>query len=378
MGGMRQRVSVLLTLSVLLSAPSAFPRNSIMFMPLPDGLFAHSNSLVANQVDVLFVIDNSISTGNFHNELDSRLASFFANLTGLDYRLAVTTTSVYCNSLIFEWSTNYAGKIGPPNIEHPNNCLFDPPYTAATTPNFRNVPFNYQQWITDGLLMPVSGVSPNPFWITSANSNPQANLGDTVIATTEVGSWSEQPLKAVYRAVERSQIADINGYNARNIGFFRDSASFIVIVVTDATESGVLTENQASFLFNYVRNIWPNKRFYFHSIYNATKDTVGPCDRNNSTGQVETCSLNQITTITNLTNGIFGNVNAANYSTTLASMGTQVKNATKVVTLDCAPVGGVTVTGPSVPSYSIILNEIHFSSFLVPGTYNFSYLCTTP
>ncbi len=361
--------------SLILSIPPALALIPMMYIPLPN-LSIHTNTIVANQVDILFVIDNSVSTQSFHDELDSRIASFFPNLTGLDYRIAVTTTSVYCNGLIYEWSTNYAGKRGPPNIEHPDNCAFDPPYTASTTTNSINFPgWNYQEWITDGLLMPVQGAGATPYWITSSTPSPQTALGSTILFTNEHGSWSEQPLKAVYRAVERSRIIDTNGYNVGNNGFFRDSASFVVILVSDATESGVLAENQANFLYSYVNNLWPNKRFYFHSIYNATKDTAGPCDRNNATGEVETCSLNQITTITNLTNGFFGDVNSNNYSPYLSSLGTQIKNATRIVTLDCIPSGPVTITGPTPPSHSVILNEVHFTAFLNPGSYTFTYSC---
>jgi hypothetical protein len=372
--------------ALILSIPPALALIPMMYIPLPSstGTFPHANTVVANQADILFVVDNSFSTEDYQGELDRRVINLISQLVGIDYRIAVTTSSTFCNGGRYLLSM-------PPNYNHPptpsdfvfsdagggigTNCAFDPPYNVSNSPNYWHIdgPLeNYGGYIMDGLIMPLFN-SPG-FWVTNTTPNPQTVVGATIVEAGFKGAWSEQSIKAVYRAVERSQINDLNGYNTNNINFFRPSASFVVIMLSDATESGNLPENQAANLYNFVKTVWPTKNFYYHSIYNASWDLSCETLR----GLLETCSTGQYTAITNLTNGIAGDIQNSNYTSYLSSMGTQIKNATKVIPLDCNPIGPVTITGPPNPTYSIVLNEIHFTGFLTPGTYTFNYNCSTP
>ncbi len=351
-------------------------------------LYPHSKSTIVNQADILFVIDNSFSTDSYHNNLDSRLSNFISQLTGIDYRIAVTTSGVLCNGgrYLLPVPPAYnnpptAGDMVLTDIGGGNgsNCVFDPAYTAATTPNYYSVlgtNESYGRYIMDGLIMPLKN-SPG-FWITNTTPSAQLVLGDTIVETGVQGSWSEQSIKAVYRAVYRSQLNDINGYNINNINFFRPSASFIVIMLSDATESGILPDNQAVNLKNYVDSVWPQKNFHYHSIYNANWDQNPPCE--SLRGLLESCTLGQYTQITNLTNGIFWDIDNGNYTTPMSNMGAQVRAASRVVKLDCVPYSGVTVTGPgAIPTYTVAGNVVTFATnFTTPGSYTFNYRCRTP
>ena len=352
-----------------------------MFMPLPDQEFLHLNSIAVNQADILIVIDNSLSTQTFHDNIDNRMSNLISQLSGIEYRIAVTTNSVFCNGgrYLFPFPAVYNNGPGPGDTVYPANCAFDPVYNLSNTPNFYNVIGSlqwYGRYIQDGLLMPLSGAP--GYWVTPATPSPQLVVGNTIQDTGVDGSWSEQSIKAVYRAVERSQFLDINAYNLNNVSFFRDSASFIVIMVTSGAESGVLPENQATTLFSYVKSVWPKKNFHYHSIYDASIDQNMPCD--SSRGFTETCSKGQYTAITNQTGGLFGNVNSVDYGPVLTSMGAQIKSASKNVPLNCPPTSGVTVTGPGpVPAFSVVGSTIVFATnFKVGGTYDFQYYCNVP
>ncbi|AZZ37429.1 hypothetical protein CIK05_11695 [Bdellovibrio sp. qaytius] len=299
-----------------------------------------SASESTNKVDVLVVIDNSVSMTYEQLNMAQRFGSFLSQLQGLDWQVGIVTTDVTAN-------------------------------TAATT---------------DGKLLSYSS---NKRLISSQDDLESAkSLFASTIQRTETGASQEQGIKASYRALERAAIS-----SDPNSALIRQNAALSVIVITDADETGSGTQNNPDNLHNYITTKYPGKSFKFHSIIVKNGDTACRSDR--STGVKPSGSTFQntnetygaiYTKLSEMTSGIIGSVCQPDYGNQLQLIGQSTSEQVKQATLDCAPVdrdqnGFADIEIRNVQTNSLITNyvvsglQISFDQPLAIGSYSINYTC---
>src|SRR4051794_4679999 len=111
-----------------------------------------------------------------------RMNTFLQQLTGLSWRIAITTTDSRDN---FTWG--------------------------------------------GGQLLPMVGLSKQTYISSDMNQGQAKKALEDTIQRTEIGSSSEQGIFATYRAIERS----LDPQDNPNKQFFRSDANFAAIVISD-------------------------------------------------------------------------------------------------------------------------------------------------
>jgi hypothetical protein len=281
-----------------------------------------------NKVDILLVDDNSASMGYEQANMAKRMSTFLSVLSGLDWRIAITTT--------------------------------DPTSTV---------------W-GDGRLLEMKGLG-KQYYISSATDAKKAQkaLEDT-IQRSETGSPSEQGIYATYRAVERSLIA-----TEPQAEFFRNDANFATVVISDEDESDTQMRNTPENLLAFVKKTWPSKNFAFHSIINKSGDVQCKNTYGNTYGATYE-KMSKLTGAGMVGGAIIGSVCEADYGSQLKGIGDSVQAMQKVIDLQCAPLGdasssvviqlnGSNYTAP----YQVTGTRMMFQSNLPVGHYVLQYTC---
>ncbi|MBX3034925.1 MAG: hypothetical protein KF865_13475 [Bdellovibrionaceae bacterium] len=312
-----------------------------------DNTRAVTSTVTVNETrkaDVLVVIDNSGSMNTEQTNMGNRFNNFIDKLSSLDWRLAITTTTIAPQN---SWGT------APPGA--------------------------------DGLFLPFKNMPSNTYVLNSSMSRATAQtaFASTITRPASEGSGYEQGIKATYRALERSRDPSVSA-NAPNVGFFRDDAVLAVLVVSDADETpqgNTEARNLPQNLFNHVKTLWPNKPFQFHSIVVKSGDSA--CLRLAGSGnEGYGVSYEALST---MTGGVIGSVCADDYSSQLAAMGNGVVDLVNSVSLSCAPLDldkdgkpDITVTlqnGGTVPSFTVDQLKLTFSQALPVGSHSIQYRC---
>lgn len=329
-------------------APVANLPNSDGTIPDVDGTYRDFNKSIRvngaqDTLDVLVVVDNSISMAFEQANMGTRFASFLNQLQGLNWRVGVTTTHV---------------------VDTLNDELQD------------------VNGIADGQLLPMGTVIPAKFFISSADNAMEAQqLFSSTVQRSESGSTREQGIRATYRALERSLTA-----GSVNSTFFRSGAALSVIVVSDANESPfsrLNIRNNPANLLSFVSTTFPNKAFSFHSI--IVKDGDINCLRFPNAGNegygfsYQSLSLG--------TGGIVGSVCEADYGAQLSQIGRSSAELVRNISLDCLPGDSDKNGAPDVVisnnlnpeialgGYTLTGNQVRFSTLLNPGDYTIRYKC---
>lgn len=299
--------------------------------PVPPKHVVQSTTLVSqNKVDILLITDNSASMEYEQQSMAKRMGTFISKLTGLDWRIGITTT--------------------------------DP----------RDVTLG------DGRLIAMKNMT-KTYVITSAMDTTLAQkaLGDT-IQRPETGDSSEQGIYATYRAVERS----LNPKDATNAGFLRPDAAFAAVVISDEDESAKGFKNKPENLIDLVRTQFHgNKTFTFHSI--ITKPGDKHCaETNGATYGTTYASLSHRTGSGGVGGAIIGSVCEADYAGQLTGIGQSIQDMKKVLDLQCAPVGDVhssvviDLNGHAFNErYEVQDSKIVFDNPLPVGEYRLEYDC---
>lgn len=239
----------------------------------------------SEKVDILFVVDNSISMNYEQSNMADRFHRFLDSLNGLDWQIGIVTTDV---------SDPYASKSDGKLL------IFD----------------RVKSYILNSKMDKV--VVEQAFSETIQQNNN--------------GSSYEQGIFATYRFLER----DIE----RSEKLIRDGSSFSVVIVSDADETPwenaqgkpiVKLRNKPDELVKFIKNTWAGKKFQFHSI--VVKDKDEKCLQES---QNEGFGLKYIY-LSNLTGGIVGSVCEKDYGSQLKFMGEKVKDLVKSVVLECEP-----------------------------------------
>lgn len=275
------------------------------------------------KVDVLMIIDNSGSMEYEQQSMASRTSNLLSVLSGLDWQIGITTT--------------------------------DP----------RNVTLG------DGRLIQLKNTQNQYILNSSMNAaEAQQKLSQT-LQRSEIGSGSEQPIYATYRAIERSLDAANNPYHRQLI---RDNAHFAAVVISDEDESDNRAKNDAHNLLSLIQTSFGGqKNFSFHSIITKPGDTA--C--RNSHGAVYGDRLNALSL---LTGGVVGSVCEADYTPQVVGIANGIRNLLKTMTLSCEPLSGypvtVTLDGVAYPQPFVIEGvNMRFASELPPGQFEVKFRC---
>jgi hypothetical protein len=282
-----------------------------------------------NKVDILIVDDNSASMQFEQKNMAARMSTFLNQLSGLDWRIAITTT--------------------------------DPVHTT---------------W-GDGRLLAMKGLT-NQYMITSSTPAQQAQkvLGDT-IQRSETGNSSEQGIYATYRSVERSLAAA----NSPNKTFFRNDANFATIVISDEDESAKGVKNIPENLLSFLKTTWSSKLFAFHSIITKPGDKKCLYTEGATYGAIYQ-KLSLLTGAGTVGGAIIGSVCETDYGSQLRGIGDSVQEMQRIMNLQCAPMGpsnsavvvtlnGVNFTAP----YEVQGLKLVFNTNLPKGQYVLQYRC---
>ena len=239
----------------------------------------------SDEIDVLFVIDNSFSMRQEQRHLSRRIDNFVDHLDGLNWRMAVTSTA---------------------------------PNARVKGGDGKLVAFPNGEFHLDNTLdMDVA----------------QEYLGETVELGAS-GGFFEQGIRATYRVIERAKNSDPNKQeeNAPNREFLRESAVMAVAVLSDENESGDKMRNKAEQLIKFIEKTWGGKKsFVFHSI--VVQD--GDIDCLDGPGVSEGSEYSKLS---RMTGGIIGSICSPDYSGQLSGIGLNVRNQISTIELECDPV----------------------------------------
>ncbi len=301
----------------------------------------------SNKVDVLFIVDNSVSMTPEQASIASKVQNLLSLIQGMDYHVAVTNTDPNSNA-------NLGG---------------------------------------DGRLMELDGMSGTKF-VTNAISLGNANtaLANTIQMGT-TGSGNERGILITHRVIERA-LANSSSAEGQ---FLRTDAALSVVLISDEDECsggsslyfGCTSDNAKdtpTSIIEKVNSTWPGKPFNFHSIITQDQACVDQqmvvdnvSDGNG--GLVRRARIGTIYKQLSLaTESIIGNVCAADYTSQLNGIGTLITLTSKVIQLNCAPADGkpiiVTKDGTTYADVPTVAGtKLVFANDLQLGNYAIEYYC---
>ncbi len=280
-----------------------------------------------NQVDILFIVDNSGSMANYQKNMALRIDGFMYHVQDLDYRIAVTSTD--------------------PEGRRP---------------------------LGDGKLYSFGGQHYLDRY--GDLSDNQHRLGQALQMGID-GSGDERGINALYRAVEA---------RSGRPEFFRDQAALAVVLISDEDECSKgcqMPSSQPGNVIDFVAYSFGNQKvFTFHSIlHQAPPGKSDACRDAHSESRYGTMYHE----LTDLTGGIEGNICEASYAQQLSDIGAGTEALIRTVSLDCAPQdidrdgkGDIAIFKNNqriFPNFVLSGNKITFETDLTAGQYTFQYYC---
>ncbi|MEQ1875366.1 MAG: hypothetical protein ABL958_01890 [Bdellovibrionia bacterium] len=270
------------------------------------------------QIDILVVVDNSGSMSEEQTNMGDRFPNFIAGLGGTRWRLGITTTDVS----IF----GAQGRLLPFGINGVRYIDNDTPDAEAI---FR--------------------------------AAVQIGVG---------GSGDERGIYAATLAVE-----------ANESNWIRSDSQLAVIILSDEDERGSgnnleLKDRPANFIATVKRELGQGKPVSVHSIVTRPGDTVCATSHAGSGGGfiIGPPILEYGTVyaeLTQMTDGILGDICAANYASQLEEIADDIVSDIESFDLQCEPSGGVTVEispAPKTPiATSVEGTRLYFERPLSPG-----------
>jgi len=276
----------------------------------------------------LLIDDNSASMEYEQQSMAKRMSTFMSILSGLDWRIAITTT--------------------------------DPTSKA---------------W-GDGQLLEMKGMTKQYYISSSMDATKAQTALEATIQRSEIGSSSEQGIYATYRAVERSLVS-----TDPSSQFFRSDANFATVVISDEDESDKQFRNIPENLLALVKKTWPSKSFAFHSIITRSGDAQCKNGNGNTYG-VTYEKMSKLTGAGMIGGPIIGSVCEADYGSQLRGIGDSVQAMQKIIDLQCAPIGNVNssvvvqLNGSNYTApYQVDGTRLVFQTNLPIGKYVLQYTC---
>jgi len=205
-------------------------------------------------VDVLFVIDNSGSMAGHQSRLVAAMPAFLDGLSGLDLRIAVTTTDAANPRCAAAQTTPEGGKFV---LRSCHDAVAVGDFT------FNSVDFSAacsEQCVIDPedfIVAPTAtAVDPDPKprkWIerTGGTLNVAGDIDDVLACALPQGVSGcgfESPLESMYLALAQSELSD----SATNYGFLRPEADLRIVFITDEMDCSYVPEFSEIFTTNKV------------------------------------------------------------------------------------------------------------------------------
>jgi len=274
-----------------------------------------------DKLDILIVNDNSASMREEQKKMAQRFSNFVSGLKDLDWQLSMITTDVRSQGKAWQ-DGRFLKFIGTNNLNVINQ----------NTPKLDKV------------------------------------FSDTV-QRKEIGSSDEQGIKALRRAIARSE----------NKSFFRPHSHLATIVISDEDEHSTGQNLKPDNLpENLIRTITENfgteKTFANHAIvFNKTSKA---CPQVGDSARGKTYEK-----LSQLTGGTISDICAADYNVALQKIGDQIRNKVFTYMLKCVPDQGslkVTYTPmpPSPIQETVEENRLKLKPYPALGTrVNVSYNC---
>jgi len=276
------------------------------------------------QVDILFVDDNSASMETEQRALGSRFTSFINELSGVDWQIGITTTDV---------------SVGLYGIQ--------------------------------GSLLTMSGLSTKI--LTPSTPNADVVFANTIERPETVNcimrgtcpSGLEQPLRASIMAMDK-QLTD-------NAGFFRSNADLAIVILSDEDEmsDGRTGATTGQAVIDRARSLWPSKKISAYSIVILPGDSSCLAQQGSQFGATAYYGTKAVE-FSNLTGGVTGSVCESDYSPMLANIGRKVVELINSVQLSRIPIpGSVSVNFvPPQPNitFTVSGDKVIFSAPPAPGT----------
>ena len=284
-------------------------------------------------IDVLFVVDTSGSMNGERTNLANKIDGFIEQLEGMSWQIAATSANVI------------------DNFEYAGGRLTDFNYDVNNDGNSNN-----DLAVTQILDSNMDVEDAQDLFGARIDGNGGFPVG---------GDSKEAGIEAAYMAVKRY----VNN-EAPHTQFFRDGAHLAIVVLSDEQAQGQYSPQQ---FLNFVNTSFTNKAVAWHSIVNS--------------------SGTKYKQLSNLTNGIVGNVSANNYTSQLTNIGQAVKNLQKEVALGCKPLDDdldgnidmeVKFKGPEDSSFNTYSGtytiqadkqRLVFDDNPQPGEYQFHFNC---
>jgi hypothetical protein len=269
-------------------------------------------------VDVLFVVDNSLSMTVEQLKMSERFNSFIGSLHNVDWQIGITTTDV---------------------DDNPNSL--------------------------QGSLATLTGAQSEKI-LKPTMANAAAIFAQTV-HRPEVGSGSEQPLKASIMAIDKR--------DTDNKNFFRDNAQLVIVILSDEDElsTGPNNATQPQQVVEHVKAVWgANKALQVYGIIIESNDQQCLDLQFNQEHGDSAAYGRLISRLAYLTGGYTGSICLEDYSDILADIGASVEQTLKSIELKNQPIeNSLKVT--FIPSsngvnYHVSGKKIIFDSNPVPGT----------
>lgn len=277
------------------------------------------------QVDVLFVVDNSISMRAEAERLSGKLSSFVDSLQGVDWQIGITTTDIS--------GTDYSLGGSIVNMVGTNSKIL----TKNTN--------NYEKVFLDTVI---------------ANATP---LDCDGVSNASCPSGNEQPLEATRLAVTKR--------NRENLGFFRSGADYVSIVLSDEDErsTGGSLATTGEDILAEVRNAFGvGKAFTGYGIIIKPDDTDCYNSQSSSGGNYG----DFVQHMADITMGETGSICNTDYGDALESIGKRVKKYATSINLSAMPIAdtvSVTLT-PAQPTitWQVIGQAVRLSDLPSRGT----------
>ena len=209
-----------------------------------------------DQVDVLFVIDNSGSMGEEQGLLADAAVQLVAELAGANLSLHIGFTTTDNGNPWCDGTTPEAGQLVMSSCRSRQSefvfqgaTLFDALAIACL-----DICETDQINVTP-TVGPDGGSAPRPWiQIVDGEVNTDVDFGEAIrclLPQGITGCGFEQPLESMYKAILRSQNADESGF-----GFFRPGAIPVVIIVSDEVDCSFNNDHVTIFLPDGDRTFW--------------------------------------------------------------------------------------------------------------------------
>ena len=242
----------------------------------------------APKVDILFIIDTSISMDAERKELSEKISGFTGQISHLDWQIAATTTTVYPHDEIVsvernrydrclfdelnnltpggelkysEWSdtTRYPGTFqsngrfdfNRTNAVRDSRKLMKSPDSGICQAQLSDNPYNYEHGDhSEGHLTDFTDLGNHI--LNSGTSNAQQLFGDRIQGFPN-GDAREQGIYAAVKAIQKYKEDKNHGRTGTtHTSFFRDDAALVFVLLADEDENSrrILQDKETGTVFD--------------------------------------------------------------------------------------------------------------------------------